>query len=221
MGHGRTKMIQEWNVLRYAERRRFTRVSETSCVINNGRERTCKHARISLLHTKITITLRQRLQACSSGPKRASSQDLKEHLVRTKPKIRGMIRKQRCTSRPDPDPCFSRHTKETYGADRRNYSASVHHESHIAHRATHSTSKNPDEGLTDHVPKDVMITERQFDLATQQATMYQFSLHFVDGTAELNTAFAPIRERARAIRRTQNIVANDSVRSIIQGLPPK
>ena len=51
-GHGRAKMtqigpehkIQEWNVLRYAVRRRFTRLSETSCVINRSRERTGKHA---------------------------------------------------------------------------------------------------------------------------------------------------------------------------------
>ena len=62
------------------------------------------------------------------------------------------------------------HTKETYGADRRNDAAIVPHESHIVHTATLSASTNPDGGLTDHVPKDAMITARQFDLATEQAT---------------------------------------------------
>ena len=35
---------------------RFARLSETSCVINKGRERTAKHAWISLLDTKNTVT---------------------------------------------------------------------------------------------------------------------------------------------------------------------
>ena len=62
---------------------------------------------------------------------------------------------------------------------------------------------------TDHVPKDTMTTEQQLDLATRmvleqvllmsdgdykQSTMHQLPLHYVDGTAELNTAFASIRE---------------------------
>ena len=119
----------------------------------------------------------------------------KEDLVRTKCKSRGMFRKQRRTLRLDSDPCFSRHTKETDGADRRNYTASVPHETHIADTATLSASTDPDGGLTDHVPKDATITERHFNLATEQATMHEVSLHCVDSTAELNIAFAPIRER--------------------------
>ena len=61
--------------------------------------------------------------ACSSGRKAAPGKDRKKRLVRTLCKIRGMILKQRCASRLDPDPCPSRHTKETYGTDRRNFSA--------------------------------------------------------------------------------------------------
>ena len=75
-----------------------------------------------------------------------------------------------------------------------------------------------------------MITERQFDLAMEkmpeqvflsdgdyiQATMYQLSLHCVDGTDELNIAFAPIRERPeqseeikKVSLRFADLVAND------------
>ena len=85
--------------------------------------------------------------ACSSGRKRASGKDSKKNTSsEQKRKIRGMSLKQRCTPRLEPDPCSSRHTKETYGADLRNFFASVPHESHIAHRATLSASTNPDGG---------------------------------------------------------------------------
>ena len=76
---------------------------------------------------------------------------------------------------------------------------------------TLSASFNNDGGFTDHVLKETMIRERQFDLATEKmlgqvsllsdgvfirSTMYQLSLHSVDGTDERNIAFAPIRERS-------------------------
>ena len=92
----------------------------------------------------------------------------KRYLVRTKPKIRGTVRKQRCSSRLDPDSRFSRHTKETYGADRRNCTAFVPHESHITYRATLSASTNQDRRLTDLVLKDTKITERHFDPAKER-----------------------------------------------------
>ena len=119
-------------------------------------------------------------------------------------------RKQRRISRLDPYPRFLRHAKETYSVDRRNYTAHVPHESHITHSATLSASTNPDGRLTDLVPKDTMIMERQFDFAKERmleqvlllsggywkrSIMYQFSLHCVDGAAEFNIAFAPTHER--------------------------
>ena len=126
------------------------------------------------VHATTPVFRRKTDETCSSGRSRASSKDLRGHLVRTKPKNRGMIRKKRCSSLPDPDPCFSRHMKETCGADRRNYTASVSHESHIAHTTTLSASTIPDGGLTDHVPKNAMITERQFDLAKDKQQCINF-----------------------------------------------
>ena len=52
--------------------------------------------------------------------------------------------------------------------------------------------------------------------------MYQLSLHCFDSTAEVNIAFALIHERAKQPRennilnlRVADLVANDSVRSIV------
>ena len=81
-----------------------------------------------------------------------------------------------------------------------------------------------------------MITERQFDPATERmqeqlfllsggyykrSIVYQCSLHCVDGTAELNIAFAPIHERLKQpgenktlSLRVADLIASDSVRSI-------
>ena len=111
------------------------------------------------------VSQRKTDDAFSSGRKRSSSKDSKKHLVRTKPKTGGTVRKQRRKSRLDPYPCFSRHAKETYSVDRRNFFANGPHESHITHSATLSASTSPDGRLTDLVSKDTMITERQFDFA--------------------------------------------------------
>ena len=144
------------------------------------------------------------------GKKRAPGKDRTRYLVRTKPKICGAVRKQRCASRLDPDSCSSRHTKEAYGADRRNFSASGPRESHITYSATPSASTNPDRRLADLVLNDTKITERQFDPAKERmleqvlhffgvyykrSIIYPCSLHCVDGTTELDIAIDPTHER--------------------------
>ena len=128
-------------------------------------------------------------------------------------------------------------SKETYGAGRKNSTACVPHECHITHSATLSASTNPDRRLTDLALKDTKITERHFDPAKERmleqvlllsggyhkrSIMYQFSLHCVDGTTELDIASAPTRERPEhsenkkmSSLRVADLVTDDSVRSSI------
>ena len=135
-------------------------------------------ANFSLGHKHDGVDAKQTMRA-HVGKKRPPGKDRTRYLVRTKPKICGTVRKQRCASRLDPDSCFSRHTKETYGADRRNFSASGPRESHITYGATPSASINPDRRLADLVLKNAKITERQFDPAKDR--MLEQVLHFFGG----------------------------------------
>ena len=124
-----------------------------------------------------------------------------------------------------------------FSDDRRNYKDTVPHDRHITHSATIPASTNPDRRLTDLVLKDTKITERQFDPAkermleqllllsgvnNERSIMYQFSLHCVEGTTELDITFEPTHERPEHPEenkipslRVVDLVANDSVRSII------
>ena len=155
------------------------------------------------------------------------------YLVRTKPKICGTVRKQRCSSRLDPDSCFSRLTKETYGADRRNDTAFVPHESHINYSATLSASTKPDRKNTDLVLKDTKITDPARERMLEQvllllsacykrSIMYQFSLHWFDGTTEVDITFDPTNERPKQPENKKmsslqdaDLTTNDSDRSNI------
>ena len=78
------------------------------------------------------------------------------------------FKKERRTPRLDSTVCHQRHTRKTYGVDRGACVASVPREIYNVHKAIRSASSNRDGGLTDHVPKDTMITKRQLDVATRK-----------------------------------------------------